>query len=260
MYKFIDTNERVPFERLPSEALFINGKSIEEELSGYRTLTVTGRELIGRELVTERRSGGHGDLFVASSYPSRTITVTYQLIASDNEFFRKKFELLNELLSGEQLKIQFADDYEYHYIGTLSTVGEVPEGLNTVVGSFSFYCSDPFKYKNDIIVEGGQSVSTNLGDLYPMTPSKIKVTPTATVNTLTIKSGDKQIRLSNGSFTGGRTYLLDFDEQEITSNGVSVMDKLDLASNFEDFIIKSNQPITLVESGNIELTVRQVAL
>ena len=46
MYKFIDTTESQDNTELPSEALCINGIYIENEIEGYQTLSVEGRELL----------------------------------------------------------------------------------------------------------------------------------------------------------------------------------------------------------------------
>ena len=50
MYNFIDTTEALGGTSLPSEALKINGEYIENLISGYRTLSVTGREALSSEL------------------------------------------------------------------------------------------------------------------------------------------------------------------------------------------------------------------
>lgn len=45
MYRFTDVTEKGS-TMLPSEALRINGKYIEELVKGYKTLNVKGRELL----------------------------------------------------------------------------------------------------------------------------------------------------------------------------------------------------------------------
>ena len=51
LYGFRDTTDTsgVLGSNLPSEAMNFNGKFLENEINGYRTLTVSGRELIGSE-------------------------------------------------------------------------------------------------------------------------------------------------------------------------------------------------------------------
>ena len=50
MYKFVDTTERQEAQILPSEALNFNGVYFENVISGYRTLYVSGREMIETEI------------------------------------------------------------------------------------------------------------------------------------------------------------------------------------------------------------------
>lgn len=46
MYKFVDTTESQEEQELPSEALNFNGVYFENVIPGYRTLYVSGREMI----------------------------------------------------------------------------------------------------------------------------------------------------------------------------------------------------------------------
>ena len=52
MYNFIDVTEVSESVVLPSEALSINGKYIENLISGYRTLNVSGREALSPDVET----------------------------------------------------------------------------------------------------------------------------------------------------------------------------------------------------------------
>lgn len=264
MYKFIDTIEtNTQSSRLPSEALFINGRAIEDEIQGYRTLTVSGRELIGQELDTVRKNSGDGSIYLNKTYPPRTITVQYELKATDNEDYRFKFERLNQLLNQEQMEIRFNDDYEYHYKGSLSDVGELPTGSNTVIGSFSLFCSDPFKYKNKQVLKG-QSVELIFDDTYKTKPSRITAIPNTNTPSVTIKSGTHEIKLVQGSYTAGERLVFDFEGNKIYSeknyDEEMAMKKLTLDSDFPDFYMRSGQPIEFVGSGTLEVEFKQVML
>lgn len=52
MYNFVDTTEVSDAALLPSEAMKINGEYIENQITGYRTLYVSGREALAPELTT----------------------------------------------------------------------------------------------------------------------------------------------------------------------------------------------------------------
>ena len=60
LYKFIDTTEYQNEIALPSEAMNFNGVFLENEVEGYRTLYVTGRESIAPELDFYESGARHG--------------------------------------------------------------------------------------------------------------------------------------------------------------------------------------------------------
>ena len=131
---------------LPMEAMSINGEYIENIIDGYRTLTVSGRELFGASIDAYEVGATPGAYFRGSKLPTRTITVQYQLFADDADDFRDKYNTLNSILNVEQAHIIFADETDKYFIGTRANVSAVPAGLNRVNGTFEIYCTDPFKY------------------------------------------------------------------------------------------------------------------
>lgn len=158
MYNFVDVDEGAAGSSLPSEAMKINGKYIENEIEGYRTLYVLGRELTEEE-ITELQIGMiDGAEYRGRRTVSRTITVGYQLLSDTPEQFRARFNQLNAILRQEEAEIIFADEPDKYFIGTKSNAGDVPEGRLNVTGEFSIYCCDPRKYS---IVEKTFQASAN---------------------------------------------------------------------------------------------------
>lgn len=146
MYNFVDVDEGAASCSLPSEAMKINGKYIENEIEGYRTLYVLGRELTEEE-ITELQIGMiDGAEYRGRRTVSRTITVGYQLLSDTPEQFRARFNHLNAILRQEEAEIIFADEPDKYFIGTKRNAGDVPEGRLNVTGEFSIYCCDPRKY------------------------------------------------------------------------------------------------------------------
>ena len=146
MYKFVDITESPEEQILPSEALNFNGKFLEEEIPGYRTLYVSGREVLSAEITDTETGISDGNRYQRKRYPPRTITVGYQLIAEDSEAFRRAYNKLNALLDVEQAKLIFADELDKYFIGTKQDGGDVPTGKNAITSEIEFYCADPFKY------------------------------------------------------------------------------------------------------------------
>ena len=146
MYNFIDVNEASEQVVLPSEALQINGEYIENLISGYRTLNVSGREGLSPELDTYETGVRDGSTLKNKRFPARTIVVTYQLIAESNEAFREAYNKFAHILNVEDAELIFNDEQDKFFTGTPCAIGPVPPGRNAVVGEFEILCADPFKY------------------------------------------------------------------------------------------------------------------
>lgn len=147
MYAFVNTvNSGIVGTNLPTEAMSYNGVYLENEIDGYRTLSVTGRELMESEVTDQEIDGMDGSYYRYKTTPARTITVRYQLLARGSREFRDAFNKMNKLLSGEQVKVIFNDESDKYFIGTKTSNTQVDGGSNNVIGEIEIYCSDPCKY------------------------------------------------------------------------------------------------------------------
>lgn len=147
MYAFVNTvNSGIVGTNLPTEAMSYNGVYLENEIDGYRTLSVTGRELMESEVTDQEIDGMDGSYYKYKTTPARTITVRYQLLARGSREFRDAFNKMNKLLSGEQVKVIFNDESDKYFIGTKTSNTQVDGGSNNVIGEIEIYCSDPRKY------------------------------------------------------------------------------------------------------------------
>lgn len=146
MYNFIDVNGIQPGNVLPGEALKINGVYIENKITGYRTLSVSGREALSPELQTYETGARDGSTLQSKRFPARVITVQFGLISTSNSAFRAAFNRLGEILNVENAELIFADEPDKFFVGTPSGVSDIEPGRNAVIGEFTLYCADPFKY------------------------------------------------------------------------------------------------------------------
>lgn len=146
MYNFVDTIVASEGVVLPSEALMINGEYIENQISGYRTLSVQGREALSPDVESYETGVRDGSRLKSKRYPERVIIVQYQLIAASNEAFREAYNQLGRILDVTEAQLIFNDEQDKFYIGTPCYIGSVPPGKNAVVGTFEILCTDPFKY------------------------------------------------------------------------------------------------------------------
>ena len=146
MYNFIDVNEVSEGALLPSEALQINGEFIENLIQGYRTLSVSGREGLSAEIDSYETGAMDGARIKNKRFPARTIIVKYQIKTESNEAFRRAYNKLASILDTQNATLVFNDETDKFFIGTPYEMGEIEQGTNAVVGEFSIYCANPFKY------------------------------------------------------------------------------------------------------------------
>ena len=157
MYIYRDTNESLQDTQLPAEALCIDGKWLEEEITGYRTLSTSGRDMLGRNLLLTDMTRRDGSFFRYRKFPERVIHVEFQILASDSEEYRAKFNRLNQLLNVEDAELIFADEPDKCFYGTPSEVYPPEPGLDNVKGAFDITCVDPYKYSREEFVVSGKA-------------------------------------------------------------------------------------------------------
>lgn len=160
MYNFIDVNGTSTGNTLPAEALKINGAYIENQIAGYRTLSVSGREALSPELTTYETGARDGSTLQSKRFPARTITVQFQLIAASDAAFRSAFNQLGKILNVENAELIFADELDKFFTGTPSAISDIEPGRNAVKGEFTLYCADPLKYsvtEHTVTVPAGEN-------------------------------------------------------------------------------------------------------
>lgn len=147
LYDFIDTTSNISAGNyLPAEAMSFNGVYLENEIDGYRTLSVQGRELASSSINDIEINSKDGTHYKSRRYDSRIITVKYQLITKSNSEFRKAFNKMNSIFAVEQAQIIFNDEPDKFFVGTTQGNHEIEGGSNSVIGEIEIYCADPYKY------------------------------------------------------------------------------------------------------------------
>ena len=146
IYRFTDTIERALRNGYPAEALNFNGIYFEDEIEGYQTLSVSGREALEAEVDYIETKARHGAKYRSSRYLPRVITVRYKIRAKDSSDLIEKYNRLNYLLGVEEARLIFQDEPDKFWIGTRRNLTPPEGGLLTTTGEIEFYCADPFKY------------------------------------------------------------------------------------------------------------------
>ena len=146
MYDFVNTTDNTNNERLPAEALRLNGTWLERIVPGYRTLYTRGRESLSADVTTQEYTARAGSLYRGRRYPERMITVGFQMLAPDPAEFRRRWNILAGVLDCEEAELVFADEDDKFFIGTPTEIEDPEPGRLNVTCEMSFLCTDPFKY------------------------------------------------------------------------------------------------------------------
>lgn len=152
IYDYVDVNEQQTNTYLPAEAVSLNGTYLENIIEGYRTLYVKGRESLESELNTYSVGTADGERIKGSRYPSRVLTVGFQLLSKSNEDFRIAFNQLNNILSIDEADFIFNDEQDKYFTGTPLMNADIEAGRNNVTGEWQIFCGFPFKRSVDLNV------------------------------------------------------------------------------------------------------------
>ena len=236
---------------LPSVAMEFNGTIIENEIEGYRTLKVSGRETISNELVVE--SVHEGGITLDSHLPSRSIQVTYEMKAETNELFQEQYKALRKFLTtDEEVSVKFADEPYTVYFGRLSTLEVPADDRNNVVSTFIIHCDSPYKFGDLITTNGQVAIDT----FYKTYPERVVLSVPTTRNNIEIQNGTERIT-ATGTFNAGSEVVVKFEKEEVTMsvNGGEATYMLDLQSDLENFELRQGQTISSPH-GDITLEMR----
>lgn len=148
---------------LPGCAVSIDGVYLENEIVGYRTSSVSGRESMSIELNEQAMGETALPKYLSYKEKTRDITVRYGLTKDTKYDLEKGLNELRSMLQGENKKLIFNDEIDVYFIGTVSdfSSGIVSSGGSpffTAVGEIVFHCTDPHKYS---VVEKSFTASTN---------------------------------------------------------------------------------------------------
>lgn len=256
MYQFEDTTTKKYLEdaQLPVSAMNYDGCWLEEAIPGYRTLAVTGREMLSVELQTD--SAQLGERITTQRVAARTLKITYQLRNDNPEMLLVNFRQMMERLYREKdVPIVFNDEKDVIYYGRFSASDEVPGDSYMFTSSFEIFCSNPQKYSQQLFETSGPLLNRFP---YKTKPEQILVTLDKKAP-LEITNGQQILRLSNGNLFAGDEVRFDFTAGKVWVNEGDRTNWLDLTSDFENFELQQNQTITC-SNGTLNVLYREVSL
>lgn len=161
---------------LSRDSICVNGLWLEDIINGFHILSSTGRETLTKEVVTTSYKKD-GSVYNYTRFPERIIQVSYVIDGSDSIEFRENCTDLYRLLNIENAQIQFNDEFDKFYTGTISL--QEPEEKYGLVysGIFDIVCTDPFKYSTAVyeaepveVNEDNAQFLINYNGTYPAHP------------------------------------------------------------------------------------------
>ncbi|GAA0422837.1 hypothetical protein GT022_17675 [Agaribacter marinus] len=149
--RFVDTQavSRTENNSLAIQTIFNENnldKLLTDENGSFVTLTVSGRSNLKQRIHTTELPGVHGVMESKGlTWDVREIKVKYKISDQSKEGFRRRYNLLNDMLKGSRKELTFTDEDVSFYATLLES--DVPEeSTNSLVSTITFLCSDPFKY------------------------------------------------------------------------------------------------------------------
>ena len=162
----------IPNQPSPLQAMTVNGTYLESVISGYRTLTVEGRETLSLDIETINTNIRNGAKYKRRRIASRTVFVNFAIKDTTPEGFAAKFNTLKQYLYGiEEARLIFDDEPDKFFTGTFRTVTATYTGL-TSTGRIEILCPDPFKYSVSEYTANAVNgeISVNYSGTYPAHP------------------------------------------------------------------------------------------
>lgn len=261
MYDFKDLNSQSTAQNTSSFGLIYDTVDLENEVSGFRTLSVTGRGLLGREISTMKVPVMDGVLIDESKLPSRTLNIKYKLQAATSSDLRRSYEKLNRILhSPSQVKLSFKDEAGRYYFGFVSDISDDEEISNNLIGEIRIFCPKPYLY-SDPVITAGPSVTFGINPYTFKLLADFSFIPTASAGEIQIKNvyGDS---ITIGPVVAGRQYDLILSENKILikENGIRKMTLLSIQSGLENFRIQPGIPFSLSTGGILTATFVELRL
>ena len=259
MYEFVDTNERAKRGIGAIQTIFNDINLDEYLIDSFKTLNVTGRGLIAPEIEYTDKVGGAGAWFDSIRLPAREIILQAKITATSNEESRRTYNQINRILNVGVRRLEFTDESESYFMAALAGISEETENSNDIVVEISFMCSDPYKYGD--VVKTSSVVPSDV--VYPTTPDKVTVTLASAVTSVKVTNqmtGDNFV--INGNYASGDVITFEFmDDPVINQNGASILDELDIASDYETFNVLAGDVVSVVpSSATLEIELRRKLL
>lgn len=104
---------------LPDSAIKIGDMYLEEEIVGYRTNSVKGRETMSVDITEISVGKSDGSTYRYKKEETRSLAINFLLIADTTSEYQDLARKFKQALSKEEQHFIFRDEPEVYYIGTV---------------------------------------------------------------------------------------------------------------------------------------------
>lgn len=228
-------------------SLTFNDILLDNEIEKYMTINVEGRDLYAPELDIIEKVGGDGSFIMGQRYKPRIIKVYFVLMTESNSDKRDKLNKLKLLLNtNEDKKIKFGDE-EGYWIGRFYSQENIKYDSVNGVGSFSFYCKNPYLHRGTKTQVGKTITIKSPGD-FKLELDNITFNCDGDNFVIKNTSTGQQIKVTNLPAGSKQIFL---SKEEILSNRSNVISKLDYTvSTWKKFEIRDGDKITITGSSD----------
>lgn len=161
---------------MPIIKMQVDGQYLETLVSGYRTLTVEGREELDLDVINAEIDTSDGGRYLRRKIKSRVLSVRFAVEDSTPEGFAVKFKALKaELYKIKESQIIFTDEPNIYFTGTFRKITAEYIGHTVAQGVIEISCADPFKYSvtETTVTAVNGTITATYNGTYPAHPKLI---------------------------------------------------------------------------------------
>ena len=161
---------------MPIIKMQVDGQYFETLVSGYRTLTVEGREELDLDVINAEIDTSDGGRYLRRKIKSRVLNVRFAVEDSTPEGFAVKFKALKaELYKIKESRIIFTDEPNIYFTGTFRKITAEYIGHTVAQGVIEISCADPFKYSvtETTVTAVNGTITATYNGTYPAHPKLI---------------------------------------------------------------------------------------
>ena len=149
--------------KIENRWISVNGQCIEDVITEYTTLSVSGREALPVDLNTVKIATRHGSLFRSRRFDSKKLVITYVIFCSGLEEMQVVYTRMKHYFSDTECKFIFGDEPDMYWIGTPEVKEPKYKGMDAAKGTITIYLSDPHKYS---VIEHEVEFENGFAEIY----------------------------------------------------------------------------------------------